>query len=258
MFLRKFLPNVVKIPLWGNRRKWGFVPINKDKCWQEWQKTYSKFYNSNQSSGIGRFVNNAGYHVLSKIDLSNKKVLEIGPGDIRHLKYWKGKPAQYIIADISEDMLKIAKKRLAEKRIEYDSFLIERNQKLKLDNSSIDIILSFYSLEHLYPLISNINELNRLLKPGGIIVGAVPAEGGLSWGLGRLLTSRRWLLKNTNIDPDKIICWEHPNFADQILDGLNKIFIKEKVVYWPFSWIPLLDFNLIIKIIYRKKAAKFD
>ena len=150
------------------------------------------------------------------------------------------------------------KKRNGRKKIENNSFLIKRNQKLKLDISSIDIILSFYSLQHLYPLISNLNELNRFLKLGCIKIGAIPAKDSQSWGLGRWFISRRWLFKNTYKDSDKIIYWDHSNFAYQILDELNKNSIIEKVLYWLFSWMPALDFDLIIKIIYRKKVNKVD
>ena len=93
--------------------------------------------------------------------------------------------------------------------------------------------------------------MNRVLKPGGILVGAIPAEGGLGWGLGRALTSRRWFKKNTSINPDKIICWEHPNFADTIIKELDRVFKLQKISQWPLR-IPIIDINLIIKIIYKK------
>ena len=64
-------------------------------------------------------------------------------------------------------------------------------------------------------------------------MGAIPAEGGLGWGLGRFLTSRRWLKYHTSIDPDKIICWEHPNFAEQVLAQMDQVFPKQKRQYWP-------------------------
>ena len=123
---------------------------------------------------------------------------------------------------------------------------------MPLKDNSVDIVLSFYSLEHLYPFQPYLDEINRVLKPNGILAGAIPAEGGFGWGLGRYLTSRRWFKKNTSIDPDKIICWEHPNFADEIIEGLNKSLTKRKLKLWPFSLIPILDLNLIVKFKYSK------
>jgi len=106
-------------------------------------------------------------------------------------------------------------------------------------------------MEHLHPLESYINEMKRVMKPGGVLAGAIPCEGGLAWGIGRYLTSRRYLKANSQIDPDKIICWEHRNFADSIMNQLTRSFKRVCVNYWPLS-VPLIDTNLIISFIYMK------
>lgn len=250
--LRKLMPRFISNILWGNRKRWGLKIKEDDPCWIEWQETYEKFYSTNQRESVGLKVNDAGYQVMSAIDLTGKKVLEIGAGDIRHLKYLQGKPDKYFLADISPKMMDFAKQKLKEREISYNSILVDRNQPIPLKNETIDVIVSFYSLEHLYPLHDYLKDMYRILKPGGILIGAVPAEGGLAWGLGRIFTSRRWIKKNTNIDPDKLICWEHPNFADQIISQLDKYFYSQKVTFWPLRLLPLLDINLIIKFIYKK------
>ena len=95
----------------------------------------------------------------------------------------------------------------------------------------------------------------RILKPSGTLIGAIPAEGGLAWGGGRMITSRRWFKKNTRINPDKIICWEHPNFADQIIDELDQVFDRKTLVHWPLRWPPVLDVNLVLRFHYLKAVA---
>lgn len=254
MPIRNILPRSVAAPLWGDRPRWGLTPDLNDPCWQKWQTTYTDFYQANQREGIGTRVNDAGYAVMSGIDLTGKRVLEIGAGDIRHIKYWQGTPAEYLLADISPEMMAFAQKRLEERGIAYRCLPVARNQPLALADASVDVIVSFYSLEHLYPLRPYLEEFKRLLKPGGCLIGAIPTEGGLAWGGGRLLTSRRWFKQNTTIDPDKIICWEHPNFADHILDELDQMFTRQAVAYWPLPWLPLLDTNLVIRLCYRKPA----
>lgn len=84
-------------------------------------------------------------------------------------------------------------------------------------------------------------------------MGSIPAEGGIAWGLGRFLTTRRWFHKNTTIDPDKIICWEHPNFAPQIISELSKYFTQVKLSFWPLK-IAILDINLTVSFIFKKKS----
>jgi SAM-dependent methyltransferase len=250
--IRNWLPSALRILLWGNRERWGLKVNAEDICWKEWQKTYATFYAENQRAGIGTKINDAGYRVMSAIDLTGKQVLEIGAGDIRHLQYLKGMPSEYMLADISSEMMAFAQQKLTDKTIAHRSILLQRNEPLPLADESIDVIVSFYSLEHLYPLSPYLQDMHRVLKPGGILIGAIPAEGGLAWGAGRALTSRRWFKKNTQIDPDKIICWEHPNFADQIISELDAVFRRISVVHWPLTWVPMLDVNLIIRYQYQK------
>lgn len=251
-YIRKFIPSFAYNVLWGARDRYGLKVIENDPCWLEWKDTYTKFYLANQKKGIGTKVNEAGYKIMQEIDLTDKKILEIGAGDISHLKYLRGNPKEYLLADISNSMMDLAKQKLKKYNIINRSILISRNQPLPIKDRSIDIIVSFYSLEHLYPLSEYLKDILRVLKPGGILIGAIPAEGGLAWGLGRMFTSRRWFKKNTKINPDKIICWEHPNFADQIISQLDDCLIRKKVTFWPLNIIPILDINLVIKYIYKK------
>ncbi|GAB2912795.1 class I SAM-dependent methyltransferase [Paralcaligenes ginsengisoli] len=249
---RNLLPARISAMLWGDRDKWGLKINEQDSCWKEWQTTYLEFYAANQREGIGMKVNDAGYEVMRQVDLIGKTVLEIGPGDIRHIAFWRERPAQYILADVQQAMLRKAEAKLADAGVPTRSLHIRRGEGLPLADASVDVIISFYSLEHIYPLAPYLQELKRILKPGGVLAGAIPTEGGLAWGSGRLVTSRRWFKKNTNIDPDKIICWEHPNFGDQILTELDHVFDRRHAEYWPLSWLPSLDLNLVIRYVYQK------
>ena len=185
MFARDLIPNFLSKKLWGDREKYGFKPVTQDPQWMEWQQIQLEFYKLNQRKGIGSIVNDSGYSVMAEIDLKDKCVLEFGPGDVRHNKFWNSKPAKYIIADVHEGMMNSAKNIFRRDEINFESFLIDRNEKLPLAKNSVDIIVSFYSLEHLYPLKNYLEEMKYYLKPGGIIVRAGPAEGGLLWALGR-------------------------------------------------------------------------
>lgn len=250
LLFRNFMPAIARAQLWGDRTRWGLVVDERDPDWSEWLGTYATFYDATQRSGIGATVNDAGYSVMRKIDLDTARVLEIGAGDIRHAAWWRGKPSAYHLVDVSTDMLMKAEARLSEAGVESVSSLVGRNERIPADDSSVDAVVSFYSMEHLYPLEPHLEEIKRVLRPGGILVGAIPTEGGLAWGAGRWLTSRRWFKRNTNIDPDKIICWEHPNFADEIIDRLDKHFSRVALTYWPLR-IPTIDLNLVVQFVYR-------
>lgn len=60
------------------------------------------------------------------------------------------------------------------------------------------------------------------------------------------------MLKNSLINPDKIICWEHPQFVNNIKLTLDKNFLKIKNVFFPF-YLKIGDINLIFSFIYKKK-----
>lgn len=249
------LPALISNSLFGERERWGLVANKEDKCWRKWTKAGLDFYYSTQKSGIGERVNNAGYKVMDEFDLSNKTILEVGPGHIKHIPFWRtfNDKTEYVIADVNRDMLDVSSKVLTASGINHHKVLLERGQNiLPFPSRSFDYIVSFFALEHIYPLEPYLAELHRVLKPGGRLLGAIPCEGGLAWGMGRYITSRRWLLNNTSINPDKIICWEHPNFADKVMTGLESIFTNESTSYWPLC-IPAIDLNLVLTFKFKKE-----
>ena len=247
------LPRLVSEPLFGDRDKYGYQPSEKDPCWIEYKQVVHGLYNQTQREGIGKTVNDAGYRILECIELDGLKVLEVGPGNLHHLKFWTGVPSKYVLIDLYQDFLQTASQKLAEKGIPFETRLTSREHHGSLPSldSEFDLIISFYSFEHLYPFSQHLHELRRVLKPGGMIMGAIPAEGGLGWGFGRMLTTRRWFKRNTNINPDKIISWEHPNMADEILNSLESLMERDLLAFWP-TRVPSIDLNLVIKFIFRK------
>lgn len=248
------LPSFLANPLFGDRCRFGLEIQNDDPDWQEWQGFYLEFYQSTQKNGFGKKVNDAGYEILRQVDLTAKDVLEVGPGSLPHRRFWNGKPASYTVVDIKQEFIADSVQILQQECVAPASFVLSADV-LPLDNASIDILISFYSLEHMHPLENYLTEFRRVLRPDGLLVGAIPCEGGLAWGGGRLLTSRRYIKKKSGIDPDKIICWEHPNYADHVLQSLACYFEAVQLHFWPLR-VPLVDFNLICSFIYRKGSGK--
>lgn len=250
--IRNFLPKSFQNLLFGNRTKHGLVPDLKDPDWLEWLKKSVEIYSKVQKSNIGLVINNFGYKaIFRKLELNGKKILEIGPGDLSHIEFWNSSPVSYTAVDINPEFLKMAAQKI--KCPFYPVLLQDKNQILPFPDSTFDIVLSFYSLEHLYPLKFHLKEINRVLKDGGVLTGAIPNEGGVSWALGRILTSKRWVQNNTSIEYNKIICWEHPNFADDILFELNLIFPVVEKRYSPFNFLHSLDLNLVTSFIAFKE-----
>jgi ubiquinone/menaquinone biosynthesis C-methylase UbiE len=254
MKLRHLLPISVQSCLFGNRAKFSRTPVQDDKEWIVWkEKSIIDFYENTQKRGIGNWVCNLAYPFLAKINFKEKSIIEIGPGDIRHLKYINSKPNLYTICDVEKKCLDMSKKKLDQAGIPNKRILLEKTNSGQLPFSSeqFDFAISFNTLEHLYPLDSYLIEIDRVLKKGGLLLGGVPCEGGLAWGLGRLLTTRRYVHINYGINYDKIICWEHPNFVDYIIIKLDTFFERKFLRLHPFPWLPM-DFNLVSSFSYQK------
>lgn len=252
------LPEFISTVLFGDRERFGIVPKEDDPSWIEWSNTGVAGHDKTMRGPIAGTICDWGYRIMNKLDMTGKRVLEIGPGNIAHIKHWKGQPDLYHIADRRAEMLDVSEKKLTGAGVRVEKTLLCPDNPLAaaFERSSFDIIVSFYSLEHLYPLEDYLIPLVDILKPGGILIGGIPAEGGLAWGLGRFSFTRRYFMKHTTINWDKIICWEHPNFADQILNALEQRMDKVLLCYDPFK-IPLIDVNLIISFIFRKRPEKY-
>jgi SAM-dependent methyltransferase len=250
------LPAFLANPLFGDRCRFGLKIQKDDPDWQEWQEFYLKFYENTQKKGIGKKINDVGYEILRRVDLTGKKLLEVGPGNLPHRRFWNGKPSHYTVVDVNQGFVDHSMQILKYEGVAASSFVLSAYD-LPFENESFDLLLSFYSLEHLHPLERYLAQFRRVLRPGGLLVGAIPCEGGLAWGGGRLITSRRYIKSNSDINPDKIICWEHPNYAHHVLRMLSDFFESVWTLFWPLR-VPWIDFNLICSFVYRNRILSTE
>lgn len=247
--INKYVPQFIYKRLWGDRKNYGcHIDIN-DKDWKTWKENLAKIYNETISHQA--IITNMGFNVLSRFDFSQKSILEIGPGRIRHLAYMKGLPQKYIICDTQKELLNQAQEILNHAAIPQETLVLKENLPFfeVIPESQIDFVLSFNTLEHIFKLRESLFEIKRILKPDGHLLGAIPCEGGLMWGLARFLTTRRYIRKKYGFDYDKIICFEHVNFSDYIFTELNSVFACNFKRLHPLALFGL-DFNLMASFDY--------
>lgn len=252
--IRNYLPYFIFKRLFGDRRKYKNKFSINDSDWLRWNEFWEEdFYENTQNEGIGSIVKGWGYRILSELDLSGKTVLEIGPGSLPHIGFWKNYPKEYIAMDTSERHFKYLDEKLGNKKVKIKKYVSHQHEIIDIPEKNIDIILSFFSLEHLHKLTDYLNFFYNKLDKNGILVASIPNEGGIGWGLGRYLTTRRYVHSKTELNYDKLICFEHPNYADYILSSVEKSNFKitTKKSYPLGKYMPL-DFNLVTSFTSKK------
>jgi len=98
-------------------------------------------------------------------DVSEKKVLDVGCGTGRLIRKLVDKGAIVTGADISPEMLKIAKKKFD--KVEFIEGDIEH---LPFEDESFDMVIATFVIVHLKDLRKAFDEVYRVLKPGGSFI----------------------------------------------------------------------------------------
>jgi len=251
LFARQ-IPSKLRIPLFGYREEDTIPFSEEDSDWLLWESAYHDFYSNTQTTGVGGLITRLGYHPLKHFKLETKTVLEIGPGSLPHRHLWRGIPSLFISVDVDPQFHIEAEKKC---RSAFRAITRHRNDvHIPMPDQSVDIILAFYSLEHMVKLEHQAEELYRILRPGGILLEAVPNEGGLAWGLARYFGTRRWITKRYGINYDKIIAWEHPNYVDLVQQTLDHRFFREQWRTHPLPFVKSWNLNLISSFVYSKSS----
>lgn len=218
----------------------------EDKMWLSWEEAAPRIYDDiyYKSNPIVAAVNKSGHWLVEKFFTEQDyfpSVLEVGAGTGHHLSYVRHRYDRYVMTDINQGLLDRARDAHAGKP--KLSFEIADATKLPYEDASFDRLVSFYNLEHLPKPHEVLKEWKRVVKPGGNISIAIPAEGGVAWRLGRWMTTRRSFAKH-GLDLDYIIAREHINSAYNLISLINYYFPKRKECWYPMR-LPLLDINLV-------------
>lgn len=123
---------------------------------------------TNENLDWGNF--NANVQFLEKTGLlkDNIKILEIGCGAGRLVRYLTQKGFSVAGFDISRTLIK-------EGHIRYpDAMIFIAGDGMPIKDSFFDIVLSFDVLEHIPDVDAHLSEVRRVLKPGGLYLFQTP------------------------------------------------------------------------------------
>jgi ubiquinone/menaquinone biosynthesis C-methylase UbiE len=124
-----------------------------------------------------------------------ERVLDAGCGGGRYSVAWKALGAASVLGvDLSEKGIDDARRRVADYSIDDVEFRIASVHDLPIDDSSVDIVFSNGVLHHSTDWEKGVDELVRVMKPGGMgWLYLIEQPGGLFWDVIEIL---RALLKD--------------------------------------------------------------
>jgi SAM-dependent methyltransferase len=194
-----------------------------------------------------------GHQVIDQWSRPFKRgvVIEVGSGHGHHLRYGTGSHASYVGLDIEHKFLEKMKQRFpGSLPVRGDAY------QLPFRNASVDCVLSVYNFEHLRRLPEALQEIRRVLRPGGELLIGLPAEGGMLYGLGRALTSRRYMRRKYRIDYDAIVQWEHWNTYREVEEMVRSDYeiLERRSV--PFRLLPSVHANVVVCLRTRPRILR--
>lgn len=142
------------------------------------------------------------YTLLSKVELLNRKVLNVGCSEPADEVYWVNLVKEWHALDINESAIQVARK-LASEALSSQlysklNFVVGDATKMDIENAYYDVVVSFSAIDHI-PGRENrtkaVNEMCRVLKPEGYLVLTVPNRWDIIW------TYRNWKMQKEGTSP---------------------------------------------------------
>ncbi|MBT8327847.1 MAG: bifunctional demethylmenaquinone methyltransferase/2-methoxy-6-polyprenyl-1,4-benzoquinol methylase UbiE [Bacteroidia bacterium] len=125
------------------------------------------FLNRFLSLGIDKGWRKTAIKILAKHN--PKKILDVatGTGDFA-IATLKINPDEVIGVDISEGMLEVGKKKIADKGIQNIRLEYGDSEDLQFDDNTFDAVIVAFGVRNFENLSKGLKEINRVLRPGGI------------------------------------------------------------------------------------------
>ncbi len=176
------------------------------------------------------------------------RTLEIGAGLGEHLDFEDAaEQEEYVALELRDEMAAV----IAEAHPEISTLVGDVVAGLDVPDASFDRVIAIHVLEHLYNLPPALDEVRRVLKPGGLFEVVIPCEGGFGYSLGRRVTSQRVFEKRYKMNYDWYIKSEHFNVPREITAELDKRFARQRSAWWPLK-VPSVHLNLCLGLTYRR------
>ena len=172
---------------------------------------------------------------------AGSRTLEIGPGIGGHLESEDLAAQDYHVLEMREEFCQRLTGRLSSAQVHRGS--IEERQAF--ESGSFDRVIAIHVLEHLPNLPAAIEEVDRILGPGGVFDVVLPCEGGLAYSFARAISSKRMFEQHFQMSYTPIIRSEHVNQLWEVNQVLFSKFKPAKRSFFPLR-VPISTINLCV------------
>ena len=179
------------------------------------------------------------------------RTLEIGAGLGEHLDFEDASDQEYVALELRQEMADV----ISERYPNVSTVIGDIEERVAFEDASFDRVLAIHVLEHLRNLPAALDEIRRVLKPGGQFSIVIPCEGGFTYGIGRKFTSQRMFEKRYKTDYDWYIKTEHFNVPSEIVAELDQRFEREHRAFFPLRVVPTVHANVCLGLTYRRPPA---
>jgi SAM-dependent methyltransferase len=179
------------------------------------------------------------------------RTLEIGAGLGGHVEREDLSVQEYHAVELREELAQA----LAARQPGIRAIAANCQEKLPYEDGFFDRVLAIHVLEHLPDLPRALDEVHRVLRPGGRLAVVIPCEGGLAYSLGRRLTVAREFRRRYGIPYEPLVRAEHINVPREILPELTSRFRLLDRTYWPLR-VPSVDANLLLGITVERRPDR--
>ena len=233
---------------------------------EKWYREESEaFFSQNATSAnvdpwyaYMRYVNRIyGFSYVRKLLTSNPDILSIGPADgteLDDLKLFFEDP-QIFALEASENFQSILSKKDLNISIVKPSFTGD----IKLEDNSISLALALSVLHHIPNVAYVLNEINRTLRPNGIVLVREPCSAMGIWGSDRGCTpNERGISKAYLLSKAKSLGWTLLRKPLPIhFEPMNKVLHKSNL-YRSFSPFKNYSVLFIIDLLVSRVFSKND
>ena len=182
-------------------------------------------------------------------DQAQFSTLEIGAGIGAHLVFEDLSRQDYHCIELRQNMADAIKARFPD----VTTTVGDCQKNLPYSDNFFDRVVVVHVLEHLPDLPTCLDEIRRVLKPGGIFSVVLPCDPGLAYEVARKISAERIFRKRYKLPYGWLIRREHINSPDEILSLLDERFVELDRSYYPLR-VPIANINLCIGTT-RKKTA---